>query len=306
MFKKLQIIFLFLAINVCSQNSVSIPDSLINESTKNFANKTTAIAATCAAPSGTMASVIGTPPSYAWLQTNGYCRPASYGSSGTVCWSFIPTGNSITINSGYSSTGCANISFGPFNLFTCAPACANMGSGLTFAVTPGQCYTWCMGYSGNGGGCSFNDFCPYYQQTTILPIELLYFAGFYDGNINMLQWSTATERDNDFFVLEVSYDTEYWIEITRIKGAGTSYLNKDYSYVDKDFKNVINYYRLKQVDYDGSYKFHGIIAINNSDNLKTESVVRVTNILGQDVPKNYNGIIFIHYSNGRIIKKVND
>jgi len=177
------------------------------------------IMGTCASPDGNMNSTSAPPASYAALQTGGYCNPNNYGGSGTVCWVFTPTGNSVSINSGYSTSGCTNacgLSFGSFNLYTCAPACVLVSTGLNHTVNPGQCYTWCMNYTKTGGGCPaachFNDFCPYYQQTTILPVDLIYFAGANIDNLNVFEWKTATELNNDFFVLETSENALDWTE----------------------------------------------------------------------------------------------
>ena len=105
--KNLIIFLLFITTILQSQinSGYHIPDSLILNKTYGKYSGTNQIAATCALPSGGMNSIAAPPPSYVWLQTNGYCNPSgSYGSSGTVCWSFIPTGNSVTINSGYSTS----------------------------------------------------------------------------------------------------------------------------------------------------------------------------------------------------------
>ena len=74
----------------------------------------------------------------------------------------------------------------------------------------------------SGPSCVFNDFCPYFQQFTVLPIELSYFAGSNQGNVNVLQWKTETEKNNDYFILEISNDATNWINLTNIKGNGNS------------------------------------------------------------------------------------
>ncbi len=264
-------------------------DSLIVKST--LALRT---AASCAAPNGGMNSIPAPPGSYAVLQAGGYCNPNSYGKTGTVCWSFVPTGNSITINSGYSTSGCTNacgISFNSFILYACAPSCTVVGSGLSFSVNIGQCYTWCMNYVISGGGCpnacGFNDFCPYYQQSIILPIELLYFAGSNQGDVNVFQWKTASEKNNSYFEIEVSSDAQNWKSIDKINGSVDSHSEITYNYKDNNFSKGLNYYRLKQVDVNGSYKYHGIIYINNS---VTYNVIKRLTILGTEISEGYEGI----------------
>lgn len=302
--KILNILLVFVAMNSMAQISTNyfMPDSLIRTDPK--LNPIQTMAGTCASPDGGMNSIAAPPPNYTYLQNNGYCNPRSYGRSGTVCWNFTPTQNSVSINSGYSQTGCTSMSFGPFTLYTCAPACAVVGSGLNFAVTPGTCYTWCMSWSGGGPpSCSVNDWCPYYQQFTTLPIELSYFAGSSQGNVNMLIWKTMTEINNDYFVLEISSDALNWSEIGRVKGAGNSKKAITYSYKHQGFtKGEINYYRLKQVNLDRTFEYHGIVAINNTKDNDTK-VIRVLNMLGQEVTENYEGIKILYYADGSVEKK---
>jgi hypothetical protein len=62
---------------------------------------------------------------------------------------------------------------------------------------------------------------------------------------------------------------DLWINIGDIDGAGTSTLSNSYILIDNSYKNVINYYRLKQTDFDGEFKYSYIISINNSTDRKT-------------------------------------
>lgn len=297
--KNLLIFFIFLCGLLNSQTATRIEDSLIsNQSVKNNLS----VASTCASPNGAMNSISAPPISYVWLQTNGYCNPGSYGKNGTVCWTFTPIQSIITINSGYSSSGCGSLTFGPFNLFTCSPACVLQGAGLNFTLTPGQCYTWCMTYSGSGGFCAFNDFCPYFQETTILPIEISFFGGFTDGNINILKWKTMSETNNDFFEIQYSTDATNWTILSKIKGSGNSYNSINYSYSHNSFNYGINYYRLKQVDFDGKSTSTAIVSIMNNEKEKINVIKRMT-VLGTEVTDNYEGIYIEIYDDGSILKK---
>lgn len=97
--------------------------------------------------------------------------------------------------------------------------------------------------------------------TAILPIELLSFEGVaYDNSIELL-WTTASEINNDYFEIQRSTDAENFETIGTISGAGTSSTEIDYSFDDNDPETGINYYRLKQVDYDGSITYHETISV---------------------------------------------
>jgi hypothetical protein len=280
-------------------NGYFLPDSLIHFDPKYSINTT---AGTCASPNGGMNSISAPPGSYANLQSGGYCNPGSYGNGGTVCWSFTPSQPSVNINSGYSQSGCSTISFGPFTLYKCSPSCSVVGTGLNFTVTPGQCYTWCMTFGTSGPpSCAVNDWCPYYQQFTPVPIELSFFAGSNIGSENVLLWKTATETNNDYFVLETSSDATNWNELTRVDGAGNSTKPLNYSYKHTNFEKRINYYRLKQVDSDRTFKYHGIVAVDNTKKHEG-TVIRILNMLGQDVDASYEGIKIMYYSDGSVEK----
>jgi hypothetical protein len=157
-----------------------------------------------------------------------------------------------------------------------------------------------------------NGICPsvnsaYVTITVVsgLPIELLYFSGVVYETGNKLYWSTASEDNNDYFNIEKTRDGKIWNSISNIKGAGNSSTQLYYSFVDEDVENIINYYRLKQTDYDGKFKYSDIISIDNR-NSNPKKIDKITNTLGQEVDiEYYKGLVIIRYTNGsseKIIK----
>jgi len=91
---------------------------------------------------------------------------------------------------------------------------------------------------------------------TPLPIELISFdAKLTDNNKVDLLWQTATETNNDYFTIERSKDGQDWESVAKVIGAGNSNELRNYSYKDIAPLNGINYYRLKQTDYDGTYTY---------------------------------------------------
>lgn len=136
-------------------------------------------------------------------------------------------------------------------------------SGLTVGTTY---YIVIDGYEGED--------CPYTLQFTngiVLPIKLLTFTGKAQKAGNELTWITETEINNDYFELESSTDAIHFKKITEQKGAGNS--NIKITYKDYDTKPLAptTYYRLKQVDYDGSSTYSNIISITNKS-LKDVSI----------------------------------
>ena len=90
------------------------------------------------------------------------------------------------------------------------------------------------------------------DDNTVLPIELTSFTATCDGRSTLIEWTTATERNNDYFSLERSDDAINFTEIARVAGAGNSIEPIDYTYTDYGIHGGDNYYRLVQVDYDGT------------------------------------------------------
>lgn len=83
-----------------------------------------------------------------------------------------------------------------------------------------------------------------------LPIELQVFAGEVLSTGNLLKWSTATETQNDFFVLARSTDGVNYEEIATVIGAGNSIQVQNYSFLDKNAPSGISYYKLFQQDWN--------------------------------------------------------
>ncbi len=102
------------------------------------------------------------------------------------------------------------------------------------------------------------------NSTNPLPIELISFIGFSSGNGNQLNWVTATETNNDFFNLERSSDGIEFNTVATVDGAGNATSIKNYEYFDANPLNGLNYYRLKQVDFNGDFFYSTIISIDNS------------------------------------------
>ena len=93
----------------------------------------------------------------------------------------------------------------------------------------------------------------------IIPVELVSFtSGIIDGNVN-LNWSTATETNNRGFEIQRRTDKTKFTKIGFVKGSGTTTEHNEYSYLDKPANSEKYYYRLKQTDYNGSFKYSKVI-----------------------------------------------
>ncbi|MBC3541805.1 T9SS type A sorting domain-containing protein [Rufibacter sp. H-1] len=96
---------------------------------------------------------------------------------------------------------------------------------------------------------------------TPLPITLTSFTATAQKGGVSLAWTTAAEKDNDFFQVERSTDGRNFSTIGKVKGNGTSLVLQNYSFQDAATPAGTLYYRLKQVDFDGKFEYTKTIAV---------------------------------------------
>lgn len=106
----------------------------------------------------------------------------------------------------------------------------------------------------------------YYSFITegIIPVELTLFSASANANVVTLNWSTATELNNHGFEIERSADKKIWRLIGFKEGKGTTSEPQHYSYSDRlaDIESFKLYYRLKQIDFTGSYEYSDMIEVD--------------------------------------------
>ncbi len=94
----------------------------------------------------------------------------------------------------------------------------------------------------------------------LLPIELMDFSSQSNNEVIILNWMTATETNNDEFIIEKSHNGRDWEAIGWIEGNGTTQEEHAYRLVDEAPSTGINYYRLKQIDFNGAYQYSHVIS----------------------------------------------
>ncbi len=107
----------------------------------------------------------------------------------------------------------------------------------------------------------------------ILPIELTTFTGKVIDDHIQLHWRTETEQNNAHMIVERSADGEKFINIGRVKGASTTIEPQEYTFVDEHPNFGSNYYRLRQVDTDGTEHLHEVIQVQLSAKTQQLKVV---------------------------------
>jgi hypothetical protein len=150
-------------------------------------------------------------------------------------------------------------------------------------------------YGGGGGGGNGNGGIPgtgtggyVLISWGIVPVELSLFTAETIKDGIVLKWQTATETNNQGFEIKRSLDNISFNIIGFVPGFGTTTEPKNYSYSDQSVKSGTNYYRLKQIDYDGSYAY--------SDVLDVDFKALNTYILEQNYPNPFNPTTVIGFS----------
>lgn len=107
-----------------------------------------------------------------------------------------------------------------------------------------------------------------------LPVELTSFTSTTSSSGITLQWTTASELNNDYFSVERSEDGMSFYEIGRVNGNGTSDEVMNYTFIDRAPIAMVQYYRLHQVDYDGTSEIHRMI-VATADRISREIAIEV-------------------------------
>ncbi len=98
--------------------------------------------------------------------------------------------------------------------------------------------------------------------TNLLPVELTSFSASYVDNDVRLNWNTSTETNNRGFSIQRKTPASDWSTIGFVSGKGTTTKRSFYSFADNSVSENTYLYRLKQMDFDGSFNYSNIIEVN--------------------------------------------
>ncbi len=112
-----------------------------------------------------------------------------------------------------------------------------------------------------------------FESTVVLPVELLTFKGVSDGKSVILKWQTASEINNAGFEIERSKDAKHFETIGFVEGKGNTTELTNYQFTDDWRVAPLQYYRLRQTDFDGAFEYSNIIAVSIKDD--TDKTIRL-------------------------------
>jgi hypothetical protein len=96
----------------------------------------------------------------------------------------------------------------------------------------------------------------------LLPVEMTYFKGQSEQGSVLLSWQTATEKNNAWFEIEHKAEgSEAFSQVGKVAGKGDATTLNDYSFRHTQPAPGTNYYRLKQVDFDGQFEYSDIVGV---------------------------------------------
>lgn len=174
-------------------------------------------------------------------------------------WTFLPSGGTCTYDCTLYPLNATNVTGASFTIIKRPHTTAIDNTGW---ILDGTCVASPITAVRRNGMANFS-FMGVDQGPVTLPIELISFEGHKAGSANVLEWVTASERDNDYFTLEKSNSGSDFVFVSEIDGAGNSTTNKYYTQTDQNISGQMTYYRLKQTDFNGESTYSKTIALAN-------------------------------------------
>ena len=146
-----------------------------------------------------------------------------------------------------------------------------------------------------------------FDFVSALPVELTNFSARTHERSVALSWQTVSELNNDYFNVEHTQDGIDFTTIGRVRGGGTTQTPQSYTFVHNNPGNATNYYRLKQVDFDGQHEYSKVISVRLKNEDHPEIFPNPTSgILQIEGNFSLNTQIKVRDNTGKLILTTND
>lgn len=140
------------------------------------------------------------------------------------------------------------------------PTAIEVGDGDTLSL---RIFCWYTGSPSTSKYLYIHDVVIYgTTSAVVIPVELTLFSASVSGKTVVLNWTTATELNNDGFEIQRKFENGNFEAIKFVKGKGTTSEETEYRYVDQSATKGLNTYRLKQIDFDGSFSYSKEIEVS--------------------------------------------
>ncbi len=121
-------------------------------------------------------------------------------------------------------------------------------------------FTYTSGSGTHFNNASGSNFKMTFTTNSTFPVELTKFDAKPSGGKVNLAWETASEDNNNYFEVQRSTDAHNWTALEKVSSQnGNAQFNQSYTYTDQRPTKNVNYYRLRQVDFDGSFEYSKVV-----------------------------------------------
>jgi len=140
------------------------------------------------------------------------------------------------------------------------------------------------------GISSFSRWTASNSNTNPVPVNIIEFNAQVVNNLTNIKWTTASEINNKSFTIEKSVDGEHFEAVGTVAGKGNTSNISKYEFTLKNAAEEIVFFRLKQVDFDGSFHYSRLISITNDDFSNASFSIFPNPVTDKDIFLQYNNI----------------